>query len=82
MTINLYLVRHGQTLFNKEHRMQGSCDSALTPLGIKQIEATRDYFAQFGISFDRAYCSTHERASDTLQIIASPDMQFDPLIQL
>lgn len=43
MTINLYLVRHGQTLFNKEHRMQGSCDSALTPLGIKQIEATRDY---------------------------------------
>lgn len=82
MTINLYLVRHGQTLFNKEHRMQGSCDSALTPLGIKQIEATRDYFAQNGISFDRAYCSTQERASDTLEIIAGPEMEYDRLKEL
>jgi broad specificity phosphatase PhoE len=82
MTINLYLVRHGQTLFNKEYRMQGSCDSALTPLGVKQIEATRDYFAQNGIAFDRAYCSTQERASDTLEIIAGPEMEYDRLKEL
>ena len=82
MTINLYLVRHGQTLFNKEHRMQGSCDSALTPLGVKQIETTRDYFAQNGIAFDRAYCSTQERASDTLEIIAGPEMEYDRLKEL
>ena len=62
--------------------MQGSCDSALTPLGIKQIEATRDYFAQNGISFDRAYCSTQERASDTLEIIAGPEMEYDRLKEL
>lgn len=82
MTINLYLVRHGQTLFNKEHRMQGSCDSALTPLGVKQIETTRDYFAQNGIAFNRAYCSTQERASDTLEIIAGPEMEYDRLKEL
>ena len=58
MAINLYLVRHGQTWFNKGHRMQGSCDSALTPLGIKQAEAVRDYFQDQGINFARAYCST------------------------
>lgn len=82
MTINLYLVRHGQTLFNQEHRMQGSCDSALTKLGIKQVEATRDYFAQNGINFDRAYCSTQERASDSLEIITGPETEYDRLKEL
>lgn len=75
MAINLYLVRHGQTWFNKGHRMQGSCDSALTPLGIKQAEAVRDYFQDQGINFARAYCSPQERASDTLEIIAGPEME-------
>ncbi len=37
MAINLYLVRHGQTLFNAQQRMQGSCDSALTKLGISRL---------------------------------------------
>ena len=72
MTINLYLVRHGQTLFNQQHRMQGSSDSALTQLGIKQVETLRDYFEKNNIVFDKAYCSTQERASDTLEIITGP----------
>lgn len=56
--------------------MQGSCDSALTPLGIKQAEAVRDYFQDQGINFARAYCSTQERASDTLEIITGPEMEY------
>lgn len=32
----IYLLRHGQTEFNAEHRIQGQCDSALTPLGREQ----------------------------------------------
>lgn len=82
MAINLYLVRHGQTLFNEQHRMQGSSDSALTKLGIKQVEAVRDYFAQNGISFDKAYCSTQERASDSLEIIVGPEMEYECLKEL
>lgn len=82
MAINLYLVRHGQTMFNKEHRMQGSCDSALTSLGIKQVEALRDYFTENGVAFDRAYCSTQERASDTLEIITGPEMEYTRLKEL
>lgn len=33
MTKTLYLMRHGQTLFNKRHRIQGWCDAPLTDLG-------------------------------------------------
>src|SRR5690606_18108138 len=32
----IYLLRHGQTEFNAERRIQGQCDSALTPLGREQ----------------------------------------------
>ncbi len=35
----IYLVRHGQTAFNRDGRLQGHLDSPLTPLGIEQ--ATR-----------------------------------------
>ena len=62
--------------------MQGSCDSALTPLGIKQAEAVRDYFQDQGINFARAYCSPQERASDTLEIIAGPEMEYVRLKEL
>lgn len=34
----LYLMRHGQTLFNLQHKIQGWCDAPLTPLGIKQAQ--------------------------------------------
>lgn len=34
----IYLVRHGQTEFNRISRLQGHADSPLTPLGIDQAE--------------------------------------------
>lgn len=39
---HLYMMRHGQTLFNVRRRIQGSCDSPLTELGIKQAEAAKE----------------------------------------
>ena len=65
----LYLVRHGETWLNVEHKNQGSWDAPLTEKGIKQAEAARDYFKKEGITFDHAYSSTSERACDTLEII-------------
>ena len=65
----LYLVRHGETLFNIQGKIQGWSDSPLTQRGIKQAQAVRDYFESEGISFDHAYSSTSERASDTLELI-------------
>ena len=35
----LYVLRHGQTEFNLQHRVQGRCDSPLTPLGVEQARA-------------------------------------------
>ncbi|WP_203563851.1 phosphoglycerate mutase family protein [Deefgea sp. CFH1-16] len=39
MSRTIYLLRHGQTKFNLERRMQGHCDSALTELGVAQARA-------------------------------------------
>lgn len=65
----LYLMRHGQTLFNVRRKIQGSCDSPLTREGIRQAIVAKEYFEENGITFDHAYSSTQERASDTLELI-------------
>ena len=65
----LYLVRHGQTLFNLKGRAQGSCDSPLTDLGIGQAKMAGKFFKDRNIEFDEAYSSTSERACDTLELI-------------
>ena len=62
----LYLMRHGQTLFNLQHKIQGWCDAPLTEIGIKQAEVAGKWFDDNHIQIDDAYCSTSERVSDTL----------------
>lgn len=69
MPKTLYLMRHGQTLFNTRKVIQGWCDSPLTPEGIRQASYAKQYFADKGITFDAAYASTQERASDTLELV-------------
>ena len=39
MKKDLYLMRHGQTLFNVRRRIQGWCDSPLTELRKALLEA-------------------------------------------
>lgn len=72
----IYLVRHGQTLFNVHHKIQGTCDSPLTRLGIEQAKAINRYFKKQHIKFDAAFCSTQERACDTLEIITNHQMPY------
>ena len=38
----IYLLRHGQTNYNHEGRMQGQLESVLTPLGEAQVQAMAD----------------------------------------
>jgi probable phosphoglycerate mutase len=68
-------MRHGETLFNQLHLIQGSCDSPLTERGKKQAQIARRYFTQNNIEFDKCVCSTQERASDTLELII-PDCDY------
>ncbi len=63
----IYLTRHGQTEWNKVHRMQGWQNAPLTPLGKKQA-------AQLGkrlssVLFDSIYSSDSDRAYNTAKII-------------
>ena len=65
----LYLLRHGETLFNRQHKIQGWCDSPLTDEGREQARVAGQAFAQAGLDFDAFASSTSERASDTLELV-------------
>lgn len=77
MAKTLYLMRHGETFFNKRRLIQGWCDSPLTERGIAQAKLTRDHIERSGITFDHAYTSPAERASDTLEIVTRGAMPFE-----
>ncbi|MDF7683608.1 histidine phosphatase family protein [Lactobacillus sp. ESL0679] len=65
----LYLMRHGETVFNKRKLIQGAVDSPLTADGIKMAQKMGAYLKKQGLTFDHAYTSTQERASDTLELV-------------
>lgn len=69
MSRDLFLVRHGQTLFNVKHVLQGGCDSPLTELGQAQARLTGRYLDHVGAVFDHAYASTLYRTNETLELI-------------
>jgi broad specificity phosphatase PhoE len=61
--VNLYFVRHGQTQYNVEKRLQGFADSPLTDLGIAQAQSVGRGLAH--IDFKAAYASESQRVIDT-----------------
>lgn len=66
----LLLVRHGQTEWNRERRIQGNGDSPLTTLGHAQAEAAADALRRYPI--DALYASDAGRALQTVEpIVAS-----------
>ncbi|ADY85087.1 hypothetical protein ME0901_14260 [Lactobacillus delbrueckii subsp. bulgaricus] len=75
----LYLMRHGQTLFNLEHKIQGWCDSPLTELGINQAKIAGRYFTDNKIKLDHCYASTSERASDALELVTGGKLPYTRL---
>src|SRR5580693_7632884 len=64
----LYLIRHGQSLFNAEKRIQGQTDIALSPFGEKQSQALAAAFR--GLPIDALYASPLRRAMQTAAPIA------------
>ena len=63
----LYLIRHGQTDWNKGRKLQGRTDIPLNENGRKVAELTREGFQN--ISFDMAFTSPLKRARETAEII-------------
>lgn len=66
----IYLMRHGETLFNTMDVNQGQCDSPLTENGIRQAKAAKAWFDAHNVHFDAVYSSTSERACDTAEIVS------------
>ena len=64
----LILIRHGETLWNTQLRMQGSLDSDLSPKGESQIKALGDWMKE--VPFDYLYCSDSARARKTAEAIS------------
>jgi 2,3-bisphosphoglycerate-dependent phosphoglycerate mutase len=63
------LVRHGETLWNKETRLQGSQDIALSPLGVLQAKTVAEHLRNE--TWHAIYSSDLTRAYDTAKYIRS-----------
>ncbi len=75
--LDLYITRHGQTVWNTEHRFQGRKDSPLTELGKEQARLLHNRIKD--IKFDVIYTSPSARAMETSMLIKG-DLDI-PLIQ-
>ncbi|MGL1832572.1 histidine phosphatase family protein [Rhodocyclaceae bacterium SMB388] len=64
----LCLVRHGETAWNAERRLQGHVDVPLNETGLEQACATADALATH--AFSALYCSDLARARQTAQATA------------
>lgn len=71
MKTDLYLIRHGTTVWNQEKRLQGHNDIALHESGLKQAEDLAAYFVSRNQTFSHVYASNLQRASKTAEIISS-----------
>ena len=65
--LKLYLIRHGETDWNKIHRLQGRSNVSLNDHGRELARLTKE--ALKDIPFDAAYTSPLDRAAETGEII-------------
>ena len=65
-----WVLRHGQTDYNVERRLQGQRESRLTELGRRQADGTGRALAAMGLAFDACYCSPLRRARETAELVA------------
>lgn len=72
--MRLFLVRHGETTYNRMDRVQGRLDTPLSPMGIEQAEDLSDALDE---TFDAVYSSTLQRTYHTARILA-PDHRVTP----
>jgi 2,3-bisphosphoglycerate-dependent phosphoglycerate mutase len=72
MKLHIYLFRHGQTYFNRDHRFTGWKDSKLTSRGIRDAKKVAKKLKSK--KFQVAYHSRLSRSKDTLKFV----MKFHP----
>lgn len=80
--VTIYMIRHGETIFNTMNKLQGWADSPLTPKGIDLAKTTGENLAN--THFDYAFSSDMKRAIDTAKLImaSNPSLKNHSLTQL
>jgi 2,3-bisphosphoglycerate-dependent phosphoglycerate mutase len=64
--LTVYVVRHGQTDWNKDGRIQGGTDNPLNSTGREQAAAMSRLMAE--VKVDTVYVSSHQRARQTAEV--------------
>ena len=81
--MRLYLVRHGESTYNAEGRIQGQSDAPLSERGRWQAEEIGRRLAL--VSFEACYASDLSRAADTARAIMAHHpgvpFTFDPILR-
>lgn len=68
-TTRLCLIRHGETTWNAQRRLQGHTDTPLNARGQAQARQMAQALKNTKLSFDTLYCSDLKRALDTANAI-------------
>lgn len=68
---NIYVVRHGESQWNVEHKHQGWHDVPLSDLGIRQTEASGNRLKDMQADVTLIISSSSRRASQSAEIIAA-----------
>jgi broad specificity phosphatase PhoE len=71
----VWLVRHGETEWSRDHRHTSTTDLPLTPLGEEAASALRQRLV--GESFDVVLSSPRQRARRTAELAGHPDPELD-----
>ncbi|MCS7299478.1 MAG: 2,3-diphosphoglycerate-dependent phosphoglycerate mutase [Spirochaetia bacterium] len=67
----MVLVRHGESVWNKENRFTGWTDVDLSERGVEEAKKAGKVLKENGFTFDIAFTSVLKRAINTLHIILS-----------
>lgn len=82
--MEIYFIRHGETIWNVEKKYQGLSDSPLTEKGINQAKLLGEKLKD--IKFDKFYSTSLKRANDTANYIKGNREQeveiFDDFIEI
>jgi len=78
----LILLRHGESLWNKENRFGGWTDTDLSEKGISEAKKAGQILKQQGYTFDIAFTSVLKRAIRTLWIVLDVmDLMWIPVLR-
>ena len=78
----IVLIRHGESLWNKENRFTGWTDVGLSEKGIQEAVEAGKILRKEGYQFDLAFTSVLKRAIHTLNIVLDEmDLQWIPVMK-